>query len=115
MVRSFWRFLEALSRRAYFWIGAVLFVFPIVAHFVPLGMMSEMAKVWSPENDIWLTFVGALLLLWTAFRVWQEQVQLSVKLLRALWADLREDGQPASSLSPDALRNEVAENERHAG
>jgi hypothetical protein len=71
--------------------------------------MSEMAKGWLLENDIWLTFVGALLLLWAAFREWDELRELAVKLLREAWASPGGDGQTESpSLSPDALRDEIA-------
>src|SRR6266436_5948611 len=107
MARSVRRFLEALLRRTSFWVGSALFVFPIVEYFVPHRIMSEMAKVWLLENDIWLTFVGALLLLWAAFREWDELRELAVKLLREAWASPGGDGQPESpSLSPDALRDE---------
>src|SRR5438128_12142831 len=105
MARSVRRFLEALLRRASFWVGSALFVFPIVEYFVPHRIMSEMAKAWSPDN-IWLTFVGALLLLWAAFRVWDELRELAVKLL-AVWASPGGDGQTESpSLLADALRDE---------
>ena len=71
--------------------------------------MSETAKVWSLKNNIWLTFAGALLLLWAAFRVWDELRELAVRLLREVWASPGMDGQPESpSLSADPSRDEIA-------
>ena len=109
MARSVRRFLEALLRRTSFWVGSVLFIFPTVAQFVPRTIMSDTVKVGSLENDIWLSFAGAFLLLWAAFREWDELRELAVKLLREAWASPGGDGQPESpSLSPDALRDEIA-------
>jgi threonine/homoserine/homoserine lactone efflux protein len=50
-----------------------------------------MAKLWCPEDNVWLTFAGGLLLLWAAFRAWDSQRQLAQKS------------------SPDSLRHELAE------
>ena len=100
MVQSLGRFLDSLMRRAYCWIGTVLLVLPIAAHFASNGMKRELAKLWRPEDHVWLMFAGALLLLWAAFRVWDEQRELTVELLR-VWASPGGEGQPESpSLSP---------------
>jgi hypothetical protein len=91
MLKSLNRFAGALMRRPYAWVGFVVFVLPIAEYFVSNQAKREMAKLWRPEDDVWLTFAGGLLLLWAAFRAWDTQQQLGHKS------------------SPDSLRNELAE------
>ncbi len=73
----------------------VLLVLPIAAHFASNGMKRELAKLWRPEDHVWLMFAGALLLLWAAFRVWDEQRELTVELLR-VWASPGGERRPES-------------------
>jgi hypothetical protein len=93
MLKSLGGFVGTLIRRPYVWIGFVLFVLPLTASFAPNEAKEEMAKLWRPERGIWLTFAGALVLLWAAFRAWNEQWQLSRESssvsLRTEIADLR--------------------------
>jgi hypothetical protein len=72
--------LRALMRRASFWVASILLVLPIVAYFAPSRINWQMAKLWPPENHIWLMFAGALLVAWAAFRVWDEQRELIAEL-----------------------------------
>jgi hypothetical protein len=91
MLKSLSRFAGALMWRPYAWVGFVAFVLSLAEYFVSDRSKREMAKWWRPENDVWLTFAGGLLLLWAAFRAWDSQRQL------------------AQRLSPDSLRHELAE------
>jgi hypothetical protein len=91
MLKSLSRFAAALMRRPYAWIGFVVFVLPLVEYFVADQAKREVAKLWRPEDDVWLTFAGGLLLLWAAFRAWDTQRQLGY------------------NSSPDSLRHELAE------
>jgi hypothetical protein len=91
MLKSLSRFAGALMRRPYAWAGFVVFVLPIEEYFVSDEAKREIAKLWRPEVDVWLTFAGGLLLLWAAFRAWDTQRQLGHKS------------------SPDSSRHELAE------
>jgi hypothetical protein len=113
MVRSFYRYLVILLRCASFRLGGVVFILPIVAYFVPSGMMSDAAKMWSLQNDILFSSVGALMLLWTTFRVWDELWKAAATLRRALSANSRNGEASSRSLTPDALLDEIADLRLH--
>jgi hypothetical protein len=93
MLKSLGRFIQTLIRRPYVGIGLVLFVLPLTASFAPNDAKEEMAKLWRAEHGIWLTCGGALVLLWAAFRAWDEQRQIaresSLESLRTEIAELR--------------------------
>jgi hypothetical protein len=93
MLKSLGRFIQTLIRRPYVGIGLVLFVLPLTASFAPNDAKEEMAKLWREEHGIWSTCGGALVLLWGAFRAWDEQRQIaresSLESLRTEIAELR--------------------------
>jgi hypothetical protein len=66
MLKGLGGFVGTLIRRPYVWIGFVLFVLPLTASFAPNEAKQEMAKLWRMERGIWLTFAGAVVLLWAA-------------------------------------------------
>jgi hypothetical protein len=67
-----------------------MFVLPVAASFVSKAKQG-MAELWRLEDNICSVFAGAFLLLWAAFRAWNEQQQL------------------ARESSPDSMRHEIAE------
>jgi hypothetical protein len=90
MVRNFLRFLGVLIRGSSFWIASVLFTIPIVAYFALPRINSQMAGLGPPDNLIWWVFAGAILLLWAAFRVWDDQwLQLARQRGRHLTSEQR--------------------------
>jgi hypothetical protein len=66
MLSNLGRFAAALMRRRSAWLGFVMLVLPPAERLV-------YAKMLPAEDDVWLSIAGALLLLWAAFRAWEEQ------------------------------------------
>lgn len=66
MLSNLGRFAAALMRRRSAWLGFVMFVLPPAERLVYPKMLPA-------EDDVWLSIAGALLLLWAAFRAWEEQ------------------------------------------
>ena len=111
MMHRLGRFLNDLIGRAYFWIGSLLLIFPIAAYFPSRGIKRDLPGLWRTEDYIWLMFAGALLLLWAAFLEWNQQRELSLKLLRAEWARSERVGEPELELPsfPLLSLDEIAE------
>jgi hypothetical protein len=91
MLKSLGRFVIAVARSPYAWVGLILLVAPLAAYYLPAPKEQGIGNFWIPEERIWPTFAGALLMLWAAFRAWEER------------------SQPASGSSVDSLRTEIAD------